>query len=137
MIRELAKRCRDDLTAVMDEYDVSCAELNKWCDVEKQTVWRWRCYGVGTVQRAREIVFLLMVNRPARFFDTSQDLPKQLLVKTLEFYADHTNYQHGRKGRDAFRAVESSADTLTVYKSRILNDRGARARRAMKEVRDA
>ena len=127
---EFIQEIRDDLKGVMTRYSVSRAKLAAWCDVSEGSVARWRHYKVPD-GRAHQIAYEISRHRKV---DVQSTPSPTRIIQTLKWYADHTQYFHDSETKLGGLPEHYSEDAVTVYRRRIMNDRGARARAALEEV---
>lgn len=122
----LISRIRSDLRDVMDQYELTRAQVANWCSVSVQTITNWRLYGTPEFR-------VFQVAHHIRLRCDVDDEPlgnaDGRLIEALEWYADHMRYSPASNDRRNHSPTE-----ITVYRAEALNDRGAIARQALREV---
>lgn len=132
-VDDLVDQISSDLTGFMDQFEVTCFEMAYWCGVGTTTVTRWRKEGPPK-ERVYEIALRIVEHKGIPIVDLHSPTRAQYqaLIRALEWYAEGLNYRALDGSKKTHQSRRRSP--ISVYRRRVLNDRGARARQALKEV---
>lgn len=129
----LIKQVRRCLIRAMEDHSITVEQLGQWCDVSDAAVYDWRSRGVPEHRVYQVAYHIWTYGNPEG--DASGLRAVVQLANALKWYGDQTRYSAANSsaiGRPS--GGMASPSVINVYRTEVLNDRGALARQVLREV---